>query len=95
MATDFDTRRAVAEPGTESIEGMQARPADADTIDALDEDVPMVLDATIVDLPDEELLAPVVPQGNDEFCCSRCFLVHHRSQLVSGGPGREICRDCA
>jgi hypothetical protein len=31
----------------------------------------------------------------DEFRCSRCFLVHHRSQRVAGRDGTDICRECA
>jgi uncharacterized protein DUF4193 len=31
----------------------------------------------------------------DEFRCSRCFLVHHRSQRVTGRDGQDICRECA
>ncbi|HWG93173.1 MAG TPA: DUF4193 family protein, partial [Mycobacteriales bacterium] len=31
----------------------------------------------------------------DEFTCSSCFLVHHRSQLASEKDGRLICTECA
>ena len=31
----------------------------------------------------------------DEFRCSSCFLVHHRSQLATQKKGKLICRDCA
>jgi len=31
----------------------------------------------------------------DEFRCSRCFLVHHRSQLAAERNGEMICRECA
>jgi hypothetical protein len=37
----------------------------------------------------------VVPMRADEFRCSRCFLVHHRSQRVTARDGSDICRDCA
>jgi hypothetical protein len=30
----------------------------------------------------------------DEFRCDRCFLVHHRSQLVAQ-PGETLCADYA
>jgi len=36
-----------------------------------------------------------VPRQSDEFTCSSCFLVHHRSQLAEEKKGRLICRDCA
>jgi len=35
----------------------------------------------------------VVPRQADEFTCSRCFLVRHRSQLADEKKG--ICRECA
>jgi hypothetical protein len=47
------------------------------------------------DLADEELSVAVVPMRADEFRCSRCFLVHHRSQRVTARDGSTICRDCA
>jgi hypothetical protein len=31
----------------------------------------------------------------DEFRCSRCFLVHHRSQLAATRNGEHTCRECA
>lgn len=47
------------------------------------------------DLSGEELSVAVIPQRTDEFTCSSCFLVQHRSRLRSSGPGRLICADCA
>jgi hypothetical protein len=41
------------------------------------------------------LTVAVIPMRGDEFRCSRCFLVHHRSQRVVGRDGTEICRDCS
>ncbi len=37
----------------------------------------------------------VLPRQADEFTCSRCFLVHHRSQLASEKSGVLVCRECA
>ena len=37
----------------------------------------------------------VLPRQADEFTCSRCFLVHHRSQLASEKNGVLVCRECA
>jgi hypothetical protein len=37
----------------------------------------------------------VVPKQADEFTCSRCFLVHHRSQLAKEVKGQPVCRECA
>lgn len=35
----------------------------------------------------------VVPLGQDEFVCQRCFLIRNRSQLADAA--RHICLDCA
>jgi Domain of unknown function (DUF4193) len=37
----------------------------------------------------------VIPQQADEFTCSSCFLVHHRSQLAIGRGNQMICAECA
>ena len=47
------------------------------------------------DLSGEELSVTVVPQRADEFTCSSCFLVQHRSRLRISGPGLSVCADCA
>ena len=47
------------------------------------------------DLSNEELSVRVLPRQADEFTCSRCFLVHHRSQLASEKNGQSVCRECA
>jgi hypothetical protein len=45
------------------------------------------------DLSDESLTVRVEPQQVDEFTCTGCFLVRHRTQLVTTEP--MLCRDCA
>ncbi len=47
------------------------------------------------DLSGEELSVTVIPQRADEFTCSSCFLVQHRSRLRSSASGLPICADCA
>ena len=47
------------------------------------------------DLSNEALTVQVVPKQEDEFTCSVCFLVHHRSQLASAKNGVYICTECA
>lgn len=47
------------------------------------------------DLSGEELTVAVIPVRDDEFTCSCCFLVQHRSRLRSTAGGRQICADCA
>ncbi|MGH3448105.1 MAG: DUF4193 family protein [Nocardioidaceae bacterium] len=40
------------------------------------------------------LAVRVVPAQADEFTCSRCQLVHHRSRLAEVRGGSAVCRDC-
>jgi hypothetical protein len=37
----------------------------------------------------------VLPRQADEFTCTNCFLVHHRSQLAYEKNGQMICTECA
>ncbi len=98
MATDYDAPRTRAEEvdeGTEqSLEALKARRADA-AADLGDEQDPFEaeLDLPGADLADEELVVRVVPKQADEFTCTSCFLVHHRSQLAD--ETRRVCTECA
>jgi hypothetical protein len=47
------------------------------------------------DLSGEELSVRVVPRQVDEFACSRCFLVHHITQMAKGEGQTAVCRECA
>lgn len=52
-----------------------------------------------VDLSDDaiiltELEVKIVPPMADEFVCTSCFLVMHRSQNTSKGDTPPVCRDC-
>jgi Domain of unknown function (DUF4193) len=46
------------------------------------------------DLSGEELSVKVIPQRSDEFTCSSCFLVQHRSRMRRSGDGFVVCADC-
>jgi hypothetical protein len=48
-----------------------------------------------VDLSSEELTMPVVPKQADEFTCTSCFLVQHRSRVAARSGEPLICIDCA
>jgi Domain of unknown function (DUF4193) len=83
-ATDYDApRRPAADLAEDSLEELTARrqTAQSPSVD--------------LDEPDEELTVPVVPMRANEFRCSSCFLVHHRSQLAGDRNGQPLCRDCA
>lgn len=46
------------------------------------------------DFNNEELVVRIIPPRKDEFMCSLCFLVHHRSRLVYEREGVFICAEC-
>jgi hypothetical protein len=97
MATDYDSPRKTDDDLNEdSLQELQARRADKST-GIIDEDLdagdPTELPGA--DLSNEELTFKVVPRQADEFTCSRCFLVHHRSQLATEKNGAPVCRECA
>jgi hypothetical protein len=99
MATDYDApRRGEAdEMNEDSIEELKARRAEAQsgTIDIDEVELNEALELPGADLSGEELTVRVLPKQDDEFTCSRCFLVHHRSRLAKEKDGKFVCRDCA
>jgi hypothetical protein len=98
MATDYDApRKTDDELGEDSIEELKSRRVDkgASTVDVDEADLAESLELPGADLSGEELSVRVLPRQADEFTCSSCFLVHHRSQLASEKGGQFICRDCA
>jgi|SRR6266480_6711802 len=98
MATDYDApRRDEVDLGEDSLEELKARRTDAQssTVDVDETDVAETFELPGAELGDEELTVKVLPMQADEFRCSRCFLVHHRSQLAYERKGELICRECA
>jgi hypothetical protein len=98
MATDYDApRREEVELGEDSIEELKSRRADTQSgsVDIDETDASEVFELPGADLADEELTVRVLPMQTDEFRCSRCFLVHHRSQLAYERKGELICTECA
>jgi len=100
MATDYDApRKNDDEPEADSIEELTSRQKDQSSA-AIEEDENEAAEGFELpgaDLSREELSVHVVPQLEDEFTCSECFLVHHRSQLafVDEATGLPVCADCA
>jgi hypothetical protein len=94
--TDYDApRRPGVDIEEDSIEELKTRRASAQSpiVDVDDSDDGFELPGA--DLSSEELTVTVVPMLSDEFRCASCFLVHHRSQLIPGPSGGDICRECA
>lgn len=98
MATDYDApRKTDDELAEDSLEELKARRVDkaASTVDVDEVELAETLELPGADLSDESLTVRVIPRQADEFTCSRCFLVHHRSQLAREVGGQPVCRDCA
>jgi len=98
MATDYDSPRKTEDDVTEdSLQELQARRMDKSStaIDIDPDDIAESLELPGADLSNEELSFRVIPRQADEFTCSSCFLVHHRSQLADSSTGQPVCRECA
>lgn len=98
MATDYDApRKTDEELAEDSLEELKARRVDkaASTVDVDEAELAENLELPGADLSDESLTVRVLPRQADEFTCSSCFLVHHRSQLDHDAPEGPVCTDCA
>ncbi|APU13757.1 MULTISPECIES: DUF4193 domain-containing protein [Actinoalloteichus] len=99
MATDYDApRRSEAdELAEDSLEELKQRRNEAQSavVDVDESDSAENFELPGADLSGEELTVKVLPKQADEFTCSRCFLVHHRSRLANQRDGQYVCRDCA
>lgn len=98
MATDYDAPRKQDEDlATDSIEELKAR-RNEKTAAVVDEDETEAAEGFELpgaDLSGEELAVRVLPRQADEFTCSQCFLVRHRSQLAYEVDGQPVCAECA
>ncbi|TQC40045.1 DUF4193 domain-containing protein [Rhodococcus sp. WS4] len=95
MATDYDTPRVTESDETDtSLEQLTASRKDTQSpvVDVEDTDTAESFELPGTDLSGEELTDHVIPKQADEFTCTSCFLVHHRSRLAD--PAQLICRDC-
>jgi hypothetical protein len=98
MATDYDAPRKTDEELSEdSIEELKNRRVDkrASSVDVDETEQAEGFELPGADLSGVELSVRVLPRQADEFTCSRCFLVHHRSQLASERGGQMVCTECA
>ncbi|MFE5700532.1 DUF4193 domain-containing protein [Rhodococcus koreensis] len=96
MATDYDAPRVTEsdEPDT-SLEQLTASGKDTQSpvVDVEDTDTAESFELPGADLSGEEFTVRVIPKQSDEFTCTSCFLVHHRSRLAD--TAQQLCRDCA
>ena len=96
MAQDYDTPRD-KDDDEESLQelGKSGQDSGADLDDdenAIAEDYEL----PGADLSNEDSSVTVIPMQGDEFICSNCFLVKHRSQLAyTTSDGKPVCKECA
>lgn len=99
MATDYDAPRRTEsdEISEDSLEELKARrnEAQSGTVDVDEGDISESFELPGADLSGEELSVRVVPKQEDEFTCTSCFLVYHRSRLAVENKSDMICIDCA
>ncbi|WP_159808707.1 DUF4193 domain-containing protein [Cellulomonas citrea] len=98
MATDYDAPRKTEEELSEdSLQELQARRSDKNSgvVDEDETEAAEGFELPGADLSGEELSVRVLPRQADEFTCSHCFLVHHRSQLAYERNGQPVCSECA
>ncbi|WP_432563645.1 DUF4193 domain-containing protein [Kineococcus sp. SYSU DK003] len=99
MATDYDAPRKNADDeDTDSLEELKTRRSASSASADVEEDEAVAAESFELpgaDLSGEELSVRVLPRQQDEFTCTSCFLVKHRSQLHDGTSGQFVCNDCA
>jgi len=97
--TDYDAprRTSIEDADTESLDAIKTKRAEAQSPDVdLDEgDAGESIELPGADLSGEELIMAVIPKQADEFTCTSCFLVQHRSRLASHQNEPPVCTDCA
>ncbi|WAM14673.1 DUF4193 domain-containing protein [Rhodococcus sp. JS3073] len=97
MATDYDAPRVTEsdESTDTSLEQLTAgrKESQSPAVDVEDIDTAESFELPGADLSGEEFTVRVIPKQADEFTCTSCFLVHHRSRLAD--TQQLICRDCA
>ncbi len=98
MATDYDApRKTDEELAEDSIDELKARRSDksSSAVDVDETELAESLELPGADLSDESLTVRVLPRQADEFTCTKCFLVHHRSQLDHESKLGPVCSECA
>ncbi len=98
MPTDYDTPRVkeTDESAEDSLDELAGRNnAQSAVVDFDESDSAESFELPGADLSGEEFTVRVLPKQADEFTCTECFLVHHRSQLARIDAGRMVCAECA
>ncbi len=97
MAQDYDSPRTKDED-EESLEalGKSSRQSQGSDLDDDENAIAEDYELPGADLSNEDASVTVIPMQGDEFVCSQCFLVKHRSQFAySDENGQPVCQECA
>jgi hypothetical protein len=96
-ASDYDARRVsdVETQDRSALRELATLPGSSTVIVDDDPNEVPFFELPGADLSGEELSVTVIPQRADEFTCSSCFLVQHRSRMRTSSSGLPICADCA
>src|SRR3981189_3149271 len=99
MPTDYDAPRRTEtdDVSADWLEELKARrnKAGSAVVDVDETETAESFELPGADLAGQELSVRVIPKQADEFTCSSCFLVQHRSRLASEKSGGMVCTDCA
>lgn len=96
MAQDYDSPRNKDED-EESLQALgKSSQNDASNIDDDENAIAEDYELPGADMSNEDASVTVIPMQGDEFICSECFLVKHRSQLsASSTADQPVCEECA
>ncbi|MDO5687805.1 hypothetical protein PSRA_0112 [Pseudoscardovia radai] len=96
MAQDYDAPRN-KDDDQEAVEALSGESQNQST--DMDDDETAIAENYELpgeDLSNEDTSVTVVPMQGDEFVCSECFLVKHRTQLAyTTEDGDMVCKECA
>jgi hypothetical protein len=94
---DYDSPRRPGDEPDDSLEELKTRSpaAQSPKLDLDEAEAAESFELPGADLSGEELTVAVVPMQSDEFRCTRCFLVYHRSRLAEQPGGQAVCRECS
>ena len=100
VTTDYDAprRSTLEDVDTETLDALTAAAKTSSRspdVDLEEDDTAEGIDLPGADLSGEVLTMPVIPRRADEFTCTSCFLVQHRSRIAGHSAGRPVCLDCA
>jgi len=93
MAQDYDSPRNKDED-EESLQAL-SKGSQNNSNDMDDDENAIAEDYELpgADLSNEDASVTVIPMQGDEFICSECFLVKHRSQLAyTTDDGQPVCK---